>query len=247
MKIGLFGDSYVDTIWHRNPGHTPAPGQIPWPGTLLAELNSPVISSGLGGTNQFHAIEQWRQHSATTQFDYAIFTFTWDNRLYSSRTGSQQVLSASAELRELTNIEKSTRQPHLNIDALNMAIDLYYKHVHNNAQSIFLFDLMVKWCLELPKQFPNTKFIFIPNTEVSRTISQRHFTEGVLLDFAFETLSNRETGSPGLMPIDCGRFGHLNSGNHIRFKDMMKNIILNYNQYQNQLYPVDYNDFDIVK
>lgn len=249
MKIGLFGDSYVDETWHRHPGYNPPEHDIVWTGDLLRELESPIISSGLGGSNQFYAINKWQQHSATNTFDYAIFTFTWDHRLYSHWANRQDVLSSVAELRELSEYEKlhQGKAPAGEVEEINLATKLYYHYLHSSIQSQFVFELMVKWCLDLPRQFPNTKFIFIPNTELSRTMSQKHFTEGVLLDFAFETLSNRETGSPGPMPIQCGRRGHMNRGNHIVFKDMMKDIILNYSQYQNQLYTVDYNKFDIVK
>lgn len=249
MKIGLFGDSYVDTIWHRNPGYNPPEHDIVWTGDLLRELESPVVTSGIGGTNQFYAINKWQKYSATTTFDYAIFTFTWDHRLYSNWANRQNVLSSVAELRELNEYEQlqQLNMPANEVDDINLATSLYYQYLHNDHQSQFVFELMVKWCLDLPKQYPDTKFIFIPNTELSRTMSQKYFTNGVLLDFAFETLSNRETGSPGPMPIQCGRYGHINRRNHIVFKDMMKDIILNYRQYQNQLYTVDYNKFDIVK
>jgi hypothetical protein len=235
MNIGFFGDSYVDITKSK------------WPGDLLNDMGSPAISSGMGGANQYYAVDTWNQvqerlKNSTTKLDYAIWTFTWHQRLYRGSDRNVPVvemLAAWAEKRQPT-------QSNDNAEEINNAITSYFKYIRDDNESLFYYTLMLKWILDLPAQYPNTKFIFIPNTEVSKDLALNNFSQGVLLDFAFETLSNRETGSPCTMPCDCKRIGHLNTINHDRVKDMIKNIIINYNQYQNKIYTVDYNQFDVV-
>lgn len=237
MNIGLFGDSYIDLIWHRHPEHTPAPEDIPWSGRLLTELGSPVISSGLGGSNQYYAIKTWLD--CTTQLDVAIFTFTWHNRLYSDLDNFQEILSSHAERRR-PNIADT------NTDDIMQGMDLYYRYLRSPGQEMFNYEQQVRWCLDLARQYTGTKFIYLPNTEMARELAVKHFESGVLVDFAFETLSNREPGAPGDMPIWCGRYGHLNNRNHDMVKDMVKDIIINYDQYRDALYGIDYQDFDTI-
>ena len=64
MNIGLFGDSYIDTVWHRHQNPTIPPGRKMWAQRLLEELNAPYICSGLGGTSQYYAIAEWKKYSA---------------------------------------------------------------------------------------------------------------------------------------------------------------------------------------
>jgi hypothetical protein len=243
MKIGLFGDSYIDVIWHRHPEYQVPQEKKVWSGLLLEDLGSDVITSGLGGSNQYYAINEWKKaQEQGIVFDYAFFTFTWDNRLYMEDAKWQKMLSAHAERRELYEQDK----PLFTDDEVAngvQALDLYYRYLHNNKQAAFNFELMVKWCLDLPAQFPDTKFIFLPNTELSRGIALQYFTQGVLVDFAFETLSNREPGSPGPMPINCGRYGHLKPWTHDLFKEFAKDIVVNYNNYKNKILPFDYSKF----
>ena len=240
MKIGLFGDSYIDLIWHRHPEHTPDPQDVPWSGRLLKELGSPVISSGLGGSSQFYAINTWLD--TPKDMDVAIFTFTWHERMFSELENFQEILSSHAERRR-PKIEEA------NTDDILTGMDLYYRYLRSLKQEMFNYTQQVRYCLELPEAYPDIKFIFLPNTEIARGIAQTHFAStrrGVLVDFAFETLSNREPGAQGPMPIWCGRYGHLGDRNHDLVKDMVKNIIINYDKYQNQVYNIDYKDFDTI-
>jgi hypothetical protein len=242
MNIGLFGDSYIDLIWHRHPDHTPHPQDVPWSGRLLKALDSPVISSGLGGSNQYYAIKTWQD--CAVPLDVAIFTFTWPERMYSDLDNFQEILSSHAERRK-PNITDT------NAADIMQGMDLYYRYLRSPGQEMFNYEQQVKWCLELPKYNEQTKFIFLPNTEVARDIALRHYRGhgGVLVDFAFETLSNREPGAPGAMPIWCGRYGHLNDRNHELVKDMVKDIIDNYDQYRDEsfgIYKLDYQDFDTI-
>jgi hypothetical protein len=255
MNIGFFGDSYVDLYWHRHPGsyfnrdigQRPPRDKKPWSLRLLEDLGCPILTSGLGGSNQFHAIDDWRKsQEAGQQLDVAIWTFTWHDRLYSDIDGWQELLSANAERRDASHdIE--------NAADIQQAILMYYQNLYSENQALFLYELQVQWCLKLAEQHTNIKFIYLPNTEIARNLCIRHFCDrgpfiqdGVLVDFAFETLSNRETGSPGVMPIACGRMGHLNDTNHDRFAAYIRKLIENYDQYRYQVTEFNYGKFDIV-
>lgn len=247
MRIGFFGDSYVDVFLSND-----ITKQHSWSFKLLEEFESPILTTGYSGTNQFHAIKEWQKFcQLNKKLDVAIWTFTWENRLYSEHDINQHIFSAAAELKteeikERYHVKYFTNpsDPNL-INNLILAHDLYQKYVHNDDQAEFLYTLMLQWILKLPEQYPEIKFIFIPNTELANTITKQYFKSGVLLDFAFETLSNLEPESPGAMPINCGRVGHLNSKNIDIFKDSIKEIILNYSDYQNKIHKIDYNKFDI--
>jgi len=255
MNIGFFGDSYVDLYWHRHPGHyynrdlgqRPTRDQKPWSLRLLEDLGCPILTSGLGGSNQFHAIDDWRKSQATGQkLDVAIWTFTWHDRLYSDVDGWQELLSANAERREASHEIENAAE-------IQKSIQMYYQNLYSENQALFLYELQVQWCLKLAEQHTNIKFIYLPNTEIARNLCIRHFCDrgpfiqdGILVNFAFETLSNRETGSPGVMPIACGRMGHLNDDNHDRFAAYVRNLIENYDQYRYQVLDFDYEKFDVT-
>jgi hypothetical protein len=239
MKIGYFGDSYVDLIWHHyadyHGGKIPRKRK-PWSLRLLEDTKSPIICSGLGGSNQYYAINKWFEMEMSNQkFDYAIWTFTWFDRLYNRDINWQEVLSADAERRDakVTDAEE-----------IKEAVVLYYKYLYSEEQLKFQYELMMRWCFELAEQNPDTKFIFLPNTEFARSIAPKHFTKGVLVDFAFETLSNLETDSPGIMPVNCGRPGHLNDTNHELMTKFIRDIMINYEDYRDQVLPFDYGSFD---
>ena len=119
--------------------------------------------------------------------------------------------------------------------------------IYDDRWKLFDFELELKYILELPKQYANTKFIFIPNTELSRELAKKHFSQGILMDFAFETVSNREPESPGIMPIRDRRVTHLNYNNHCRFADLFYHTIINYNDLQDKILEVDINKFDIIR
>jgi len=247
MRIGFFGDSYVDVFLSND-----FTKQHSWSFKLLQELESPIITTGYSGTNQFHAINEWLKFSQSNKkLDVAVWTFTWENRIYSEYDINQYIFSAAAEqkieeVREKNHIKHFTNPNDPNfIDNLILAYKLYQNYIHNENQAEFLYSLMAKWVLELAEQHPDIKFIFIPNTELANAITKQYFKSGVLLDFAFETLSNLEPDSPGPMPVNCNRIGHLNVKNIDIFKDLIKEIILNYPDYQNKIHKIDYTKFDI--
>lgn len=237
-NIGLFGDSYISdgAIWTQ----------------LLKELNPDynVEVYGKGGSNLFSAIHSWRtkiNEKGSDYYDVAVFTFTWYWRLFSVHEFRNEQFCAFSEFRDYTQyhddpiiVDDSTRAE------FNKSILLHYKYIYDQYWELFDHELEIKYILDLTKEFPNTKFIFLPNTEVAKDLSKKHFHSGILLDFAFETLSNREPNSPGIMPLACGRPAHLSRPNHVIFGKLISDIIQNYQQYENSIYPIDYNIFDVI-
>jgi hypothetical protein len=241
MNIGFFGDSYVDLVWHRHPGYSPLQEEKTWAYRLLEDTGCDNVSSGLGGSNLYYAIDSWQKHISDPNrpnCDYAIFAFTWHTRLFSERPEIQNVLSATAELRDL---------PGEFVEQVSHAVSQYYMYLHSYEQTNFLYERMVEWITKLPEQYPNTKFIFLPNTEFSRKILLKHFNKGILVNFTFEDISNLETGSPGNMPIDCKRMGHLHNENHETMKTLIQGIIENYSMYENTIVDPDLSNFDLVR
>jgi len=235
MNIGFFGDSYVDAQhWdHRKQLYTT------WSKRLIEDMGAPYLNSGVGGSSQFHAIQSWRDEQAKgVKYDVAVFTLTWARRLYQAVNRLQEILSAEAE--GVHYIGDYDHYPEV-----KQAIILYYRHLYTENEKVFNYEQQVRYCLELPAMHPETKFIFIPNYDLAHEMANRYFTKGVLLDFEFETLSLSEPNNPG--PINNGkdtRNGHLSDGNHNVMKDLIKNIILNYEQYRDTVYKVDYGIFN---
>ena len=211
MNIGFFGDSYVDLSYAI------------WAQRLLKELGSKPQASGLGGTNQYHAIKTWQTEVAADRIpDVAIFTFTWHHRLYREAKEMNDIMRAEAESRFHTINADISKQAE--------AIALYRKYVYDDDITQFNFELMVKYCLDLPKQYPNTKFVFLPNTEQARELALRHYSKGMLFDLSLSTISDNEPESPG--PVgevwDSERWGHLNKTNHDILTKLIKDAILNH-------------------
>ena len=243
MKIGLFGDSYIDLMWNMYPDHNPTREEKPWSYRLLDDMGSRILTSGKGGSNQFYAIKTWMEH-----FDYpfglcdvAIFTFTWENRMYSEIDAVRELMHAGAELRDYVEGESEFKH------TVETAIHNYKTYLQSQEQQNFLYELMVKWILDLPRQYPNTKFIFLPNTEFARQTVLRNFKDGVMVNFTFEALSNLETGSPGIMPVNCGRTGHLRDKNHEAMTSLVKGIIKDYDTIKNTIIDPDFSKFDLIE
>ena len=235
MNIGFFGDSYIDTVWHRHKNPTIPPGRKMWAHRLLEELDAPFICSGLGGTSQYYAIAEWKKWSAKVDFDVAIFTFTWPHRLYTTDL-NEEIVTAYIEGRDQEANDKHKAD-------VQTAVQQYYQHLFNKDEHEFKLELMIKWCLELPSQYPNTKFIFMPNTVNAQTIAKKYFNGGTLIDFAFETLSLSEGEQVGVAPYIMDRTGHLSDGAHEQVKDLVKNII----QLDTKgIVPVDYGSFNLI-
>jgi len=237
MNIGFFGDSYVDLIWHRHPEYTPAEHDKPWSLRLLEHYKSPFLNSGIGGSNQYHAIKNWQDFQTKNQkIDYAIFTFTWRHRLYHCKEEYQKLLYNWTERRQLGNLNDWEMD-------LIKAIEGYYDFLESYDQVDFLYELQLKWILDLPGQYPNIKFIFIPNTEYSRELAKKHFQQGLLLDFAFETISANEGELVGQGNFVETKYGHLFDKNHEKFKNQMIDLI-DRNVY-NTIIPINYLDYKL--
>jgi hypothetical protein len=243
MNIGFFGDSYVDLNLNFHYEFPDAEEKYSiWAYRLCKHLNLNPVESGLGGSNQFYAIKKWQDHiNSNNPIDIAIFTFTWDHRLYSKEKNWQAILSMGVEKKDLAKLMVVPDD----IDDIRLGVELYYRYLYNKEQSLFLHEQSISWILELPEKYPDIKFIFLPNTEVSREMAVKNFKNGVLVDFAFETISALEGERVGIDPFDYEKVGHLTNVNHNRFKDLIKNIILNYNTYEDKIYSVDYEQFRI--
>jgi len=240
MNIGFFGDSYVDMIWHRFTNVRPLvpPDQISWCERLLKDFNAPFICSGLGGSSQYHAIAEWQHFSQKYKFDVAIFTFTWDHRLYAATKQTERILTANIEQRD---IELATQLD----EEIQVALNHYYSKLASRESNKFCYALMVKWILELPEQYPDTKFIFLPNTVDSQNMSKKYFDQGVLVDFAFEVLTEAEGERVGVRPFIPNRVGHLSGNTHEKVNTMIKDIIVNYDSYKNKIFLVNYDRFEL--
>ena len=207
------------------------------------DLNKEVLSTGFGGSSIYYAVSRWKEDLVRYQdlpYDYAIFTLTWHNRLYTDRD-YRSVYAAIAEKRDL-NVDNEA-----DLSNVLEATKLYYKYIHNDEQSKFNYELTLKWILDLPTQHPETKFIFLPCTEFARSTALKYFQSGVLLNFSFETLSNLESGSPCIMPCMCNRSGHLNEQNNTLFKDLIKNILFDYPNFENTVLDPDFTNFDLTE
>jgi hypothetical protein len=236
MNIGFFGDSYADTM-HNLQIYEPLDDRRPWCRLLFDEFASEFISSGKGGHNQYYAIHCWNAYlDNTIPMDVAIFTFTWDARLYHHYSHIREFLAAYQEKRtnpNLTDEEKNILD----------AIDKYRTYLESPPQIRFVHELIIKYILELPEQHKDIKFIFLPNNDYSLELAKKHFKKGILLDFAFDKITALE-GEDVHNP-DQSKMNHLTEVNHFRFKDLIKNIILSYNTHEDKVYPVDYEQFRI--
>ena len=246
MNIGLFGDSYCDIIYFDDLEYRAHPEKWgrqykTWCGRLLDDYNAPILSSGLGGSSIYHSIDKWEKDKHKDDYDVVLWSLTWHNRLYTNEH-FQPVFSARAERRPIPESDN----PNISYHEINHGLDLYYKYFYQDNEKLFNFEQSVKWILERPLQYKNTKFIFLPCTEHARYIALKHFTNGVLVNFSFEVLSNLETGSIGPMPINCGRSGHMNDHNHEAFVTTIKETITNYGNIENQVIPLDFSNFDLV-
>ena len=236
MRIGFFGDSYADLIVHRW-NYTPDPKFKPWSYRLLEHYNSPILNSGLGGTNQYYAINDWLNfvHSGV-DIDYALFTFTWPNRLFSNKPKVQEMLCFLHERRNAANLTDQDRK-------IIESIDIYIDNLYDKNETEFNYELQLRWILELPKTYPNIKFIFLPNTEHARTIALKYFDQGIMLDFAFEKISALEGEIVGQYPFVENKVGHLTEQNHIKFKDKIVEIIDS--KVYNTIININYKEFEL--
>lgn len=247
MNIGLFGDSYCDIIYFDDQEYLAQPKKWgrqykTWCARLLDDMQSPILSSGLGGSSIYHSIDKWEKDSNKNSYEFVFWSLTWHSRLYTSEY-FQPVFSARAEGRPIPE----SNNPNINYHEISHGLDLYYKYFYQDNEKMFNYEQSLKWILSLPEQYKNVKFVFLPCTELSRLLSLKYFTSGVLVNFSFEMLSNLETGSIGPMPINCGRMGHFNDHNHEMFVTQMKNIIHNYAQVDGSVVNLDLKDFDLTE
>jgi hypothetical protein len=234
IHIGMFGDSYasLSSTWIQ----------------YLRQLDHryQIDVHGKGGANLYYAIHQWLTmvDEKTDHYDWVFFTLTWPERLFSVWPYRNEQFCARSEFR--------TWEPDCSIQTdqdnreFLQAIDLYQKYIHDWHWRQFDYELEIRWIMELPKRHPEVNFVIIPNTEESKVIALRHHTQGILLDMAFETISNLEPNSPGPMPVqDKDRSAHLNDANHRAFADLAHEIMRDHGTTPDKILPVDLKRFDV--
>lgn len=238
-KLGLFGDSYI--------AFSPNPNYMTWSQMLGKFYQSRPW--GKSGSNLFYAIDCWHREMQNGPVDFAIFTLTWHTRLYSNLLDRNNYFcepdpnmwNQPTGFRdpEITDIEKFQR--------FTNAVNDYHRFIYDDHQARFLHDLQIQYILNLPRRYPRTQFVFIPNTEVSRDMAKKHHDQGVLLDFAFEIVSNQEPGSPGQMPLRIDhRISHLNATNHSKMAHLVLDLLKNYADVSNRVVTVDMDKFDLA-
>jgi hypothetical protein len=247
MKIGFFGDSYCDLVYFNNDEYRSNSANWsrqykPWSGKLLDDWQSPILSSGLGGSSLYDSVCKWNEDQFKDSYDVVFWSLTWHNRLYTSEY-FQPVFLARAERRPLPISDI----PNVSFEEIDKSIDLYYKYFYYDNQHRFYYEQTLKWIFDLPDQYKNTKFIFLPCTEYARNVSKTSFKEGILVNFSFETLSNLEPNSPGPMPMMCGRLGHLSDRNHECMAKLMTNLINGYSQLNGKIFDPDLSNFDLTE
>jgi hypothetical protein len=236
MNIGMFGDSYIAYINNSWISHLNSKSQ---------DYN--IKTYGKGGSNLFYAIDQFNYaiDVRRKKYDVVVFTFTWHNRLFSAWPYRNEQYCAFSESRDFNTYSIRQADPEIFDVATNAEFIASVKY-HDDRWRKFDYNLEIRYILELPSFYPDTKFIFLPNTEYSRDLAKKHFSKGVLVDFAFETVSNLESKSPGIMPMQDNRVGHLNQNNHIAVGELMHDIISNYQEVKDKVYQVDFNKFDMI-
>jgi hypothetical protein len=251
INIDMFGDSYIQD-------------NNEWVVRLKRRLAETWICSvqafGKGGSNQFYAINEWHKHIEAVgaeNINYAVFTFTWPQRQYHSHPYKNDQMCRQAEYRPIPfdDVIQNAEDAKASFAALQQ----FWEHIYDWPWQFFDYELELQYILNLPEKYPNIKFIFIPNCEHAQAVAKKHFKQGILLDFAFETVSINEPitaewgqtlklfneHSPqGTAPINPLP-GHMNSLNHGVFCELMYNIIVDYDNIAatNGLYSIDYNMF----
>lgn len=252
MNIGFFGDSYLD-INENNSLNLPLyHDEKTWNARLIRDLEANCISSGVSGTNQFYAIKLWEKCiKDNPNIDVAIFTFTWHHRLYLEYESWNIIHNAVIQGLEVPESFVTTgRVLAEHIEEIDKAINAYFSVLYSEEQSLFNYEQQIKWILQLPDEYPNIKFIFIPNTETGRTIAKKHFNRGVLLDFALGTISEMEGEDVNVtwkMSPVWDKKGHLWNNNHEKMNEIMKEIINKYEDFRDKIYIKDYSHFETKK
>lgn len=235
--LGLFGDSYIafpegNKNWSRRIAENYDPR--PW---------------GKYGSNLFYAINCWHtglENLNGDRYDYAIFTLTWHTRLYSINKDRNDYLCTMDDTIWDRGFHDPEIQTRADFDRFKNMVQDYHHLLYDDQWSRFRHELEIKYILDLPKQHPNTRFVFIPNTGFSREIALRYHDQGVLLDFAFEDISNNEPGCPGRMPLQVDhRINHISWENQEVMYQIMHDLLENYDQYQDQIVPIDLGKFHL--
>jgi hypothetical protein len=133
-------------------------------------------------------------------------------------------------------------------DQFKSSVDCFHQFIYDDDWARFRHGLEIQYIMNLPARYPATRFIFLPNTALSRDLAKQHHTRGVLLDFAFEDISNLESNSPGVMPVrNDHRAAHLSQQNHVIMADHIKKLIENYDLHQDSIIELKLSEFELDK
>lgn len=130
MKIAIFGDSYAAS----NNG---------WPLYLSKMLNAEIHNTAEKGTSLYHVLKSLRKLNAT--YDYYIFTSTSKSRFPISNNR--------------TFIVNSLRRGGKDDEEVDLARELFYKHVYDEEFFSDLYHLIFNEILNLLK---DKKYICLP-------------------------------------------------------------------------------------
>lgn len=237
--LGLFGDSYIETFPKMNN----------WSYRLGEVYNTSAW--GKGGSNLYYAIDCWHQANEQlkgNKFDYVVFTLTWQTRLYSFHKDRNDYFCFPNSY--MWNRPEGFNDPEIktpeDFKKFEDMVQNYHRYLYDDHWARFTHDLEIKYIMDLAASNPETRFVFIPNTALSRDLAKKHHTRGVLLDFAFEDVSNQDPGCPGKMPIRFdNRVNHISVQSQKFMYEFMTDLLWNYDIYQDQILPMDLAKFHI--
>lgn len=237
MTIAVFGDSYVDRCQGHplelHPSNIPSNQKI-WIQRLSEDIGVPLINSGKAGSPLFYAVREWQllEHN-NADIEFAVWALTWYHRLYVHQHTDYTMVNTP----KLPDVSGDT--------VLSKSVELYKQHIYDDDHMQFVYERMVEWIMQRPHHAPRTKFIFIANNAFALTTAKKYFTQGVLLDFAFEQISALEGEDVSHGPWSKTKFGHMTDVNHERFKNFVKPIFLDYEKHRDRLLPVDLGQFSV--
>lgn len=225
MNIGFYGDSYSATE------HPSA-----WTNLLATQLNATICDSGVPGGGLLQTALAWKKHKQP--IDVAVITFTWRGRFYADPADWKWSFLKSP-------LQKPENKTQKDYNEFQSAFHAYYKWLFDQEEQDFHYERDLEWLMGLAQAHPETKFVFLPNNEYARKLCIKYFDSGVLLDFAFDYISNNELNSPGEQPCYDTRYCHMSPSNNQTVANLLTDIVQNFDKHNNSIYNIDYKQFNL--
>jgi len=225
MKIGFYGDSFLMAL--NDP--------FAWTNILAKSFGADIIESGYPGASITQTLRDCE--NITEAPDIAVIGFTYIHRYYNERPYQQEFLRS-------TTINYKPFPEH-EWKEFNQAFNGYVKWIWSEYETHLHYSLKVKWLMDLTHRYPNTKFVFLPITDIGQRYAREHHQQGLLLDFEFEAISNHEAGASSEMQVNDTRICHMSRENNIRFAHMIKQLIDGWEDHKNSIFPVNYGQFEL--